>query len=128
MVLTFLAAPAAASDSAPASVRGRLEAEGGKPVLRRAEGGPVFLEGDKDTMGVLRDPRLAGTDFEALGRFAAGNRFVIEPIYKRATFVHRDGKRLMVTYWCAVCAIRSYTPGLCWCCQEDTELDLKETL
>jgi hypothetical protein len=32
----------------------------------------------------------------------------------------------MVTYWCAVCAIRTFTPGICWCCREETELDLLE--
>jgi hypothetical protein len=32
----------------------------------------------------------------------------------------------MVTYWCEVCAIRTYTPGECMCCQENTELDLRD--
>ena len=32
----------------------------------------------------------------------------------------------MVTYWCEVCAIRSYTPGLCVCCRDETTLDLRD--
>jgi hypothetical protein len=32
----------------------------------------------------------------------------------------------MVTYWCQVSYIRTYAPGECWCCQDDTALDLKD--
>ncbi|MDX2154557.1 MAG: hypothetical protein SFV54_27695 [Bryobacteraceae bacterium] len=125
--LAMAAAPAAAAGDGETSVRGRLGAQDGRPVLRTA-GGVVFLEGDKDTLGVLRDERLANADFEAVGQRSGKDRFVIQPIFKRAMYVHKDGKRLMVTYWCAVCAIRSYTPGVCWCCQEETALDLRESV
>jgi hypothetical protein len=30
----------------------------------------------------------------------------------------------LVSYWCDICTIRSYTPGPCVCCQKDTTLDL----
>jgi hypothetical protein len=43
-------------------------------------------------------------------------------------FVHQGGKRLFVTYWCDVCSIRTYTPGLCLCCRKETDLDLRESL
>jgi hypothetical protein len=72
---------------------------------------------------VLKDARLAGSDFEVVGQ-AEGGQFTIGPIHTRALFTYRDGKRLMVTYWCETCAIRTYTPGLCWCCREETALDL----
>ena len=65
-------------------------------------------------------------DFEALGHFRGAGRFLIDPIYKRAMFVHKDGKRLFITYWCNVCYIRTYTPGNCRCCQKYTDLDLTE--
>lgn len=73
------------------------------------------------------DKRLAGVDFEVKGAYTTPNRFRIDPIHTKAMFVHKGGKRLYITYWCDVCSIRSYAPGKCWCCQEDTELDLRES-
>jgi hypothetical protein len=74
---------------------------------------------------VLHDQRLAGADLEVLGH-QDGERFVVDPIHTKAMHVHRGGKRLNITYWCDTCAIRFYTPGICWCCQQETELDLRE--
>ncbi len=88
----------------------------------------VNLSGDEQTTGVLSDPRLKDVDFEAIGNFDSNGTFIIQPIHKRAMYVHKDGKRLFVTYWCDVCSIRTYTPGRCWCCQDETVLDLKEKL
>ena len=34
----------------------------------------------------------------------------------------------MVSYWCEVCSIRTFTPGVCMCCQDETAVDLKERL
>ncbi|MGA3023596.1 MAG: hypothetical protein ABSF98_02380 [Bryobacteraceae bacterium] len=104
------------------SVRGTLI----QAVLTAPDGRTILLDGDESTRGVLDDERLRGMDFEALGHFTAANRFLIEPIYKRAMFVHKDGKRLFITYWCNVCYIRTYTPGNCRCCQKYTDLDLTE--
>ncbi len=113
----------------PVSLRGRLTQKEGQPsALTLAEGKSVRLEGDGQTSGVLQDARLKDADFEVLGAMKPDGTFLIEPIHKRAVFVHKDGKRLYVTYWCAVCAIRTYTPGQCWCCQDDTALDLREKL
>jgi hypothetical protein len=113
--LTALAAPASVS------LRGKLLA-GVAPRL-----GAVQVKGDEPTMGVLADDRLNGADFEALGS-KRGDVFEIDKIHTRSLFVHQGGKRLMVTYWCDVCYIRTYTPGKCWCCQKDTDLDLRESL
>jgi len=77
-------------------------------------------------LGVLKDPRLSGVELEALGRFKAEKLFEIGPIHTRSMFVHRDGRRLFISYWCELCSIRTYTPGICWCCQQDTALDLRE--
>lgn len=106
------------------TVRGTLvQKPGQKPAVRTPSGKLVTLDGDEPTRGVLNDPRLAGLDFEAIGKFEGLDTLRIDPIHTRSMFIHRDGKRLMITYWCAVCAIRTYTPGKCWCCQEETALD-----
>lgn len=34
----------------------------------------------------------------------------------------KDGKRFQIRYWCNTCAITTYTPGRCPCCQDDVEL------
>ena len=87
----------------------------------------IFLGGDEPTVKVLDDERLFGADFELLGHPTAVGRFEVDPIHERAMFVHKDGKRLTITYWCDVCYIRTYSPGSCWCCQRYTELDLRES-
>lgn len=107
---------------APISLRGKLKA-GSPPTIQSS-----ILSGDDDTKGVLSDSRLDGTDFEVEGHFIDPTHFDVDKIHTRSLFVHKGGKRLMVTYWCDVCYIRTYTPGKCWCCQKDTDLDLRETL
>lgn len=89
-------------------------------------GRTVRLTGDEATLGVLRDARLKNADFEAAGRFTGANEFAVDLIHTRSLFAYVNGRRLMVTYWCDVCYIRTFTPGVCWCCQEDTALDLRE--
>jgi hypothetical protein len=116
------------AQAAEACLRGRLvQREGEAPALEPPGGRPVQVDGEQDTMVVLNDPRLAGMEFEVAGRYAASGRFVILPFTTRgAMLVHQDGRRFTVTYWCEVCAIRTYTPGKCMCCQEETELSLQE--
>jgi hypothetical protein len=75
---------------------------------------------------VLKDARLAGSDFEVAGHSTGINQFAIDPIHTHSLFVYKDGKRRAVTYWCDICYIRTYTPGKCWCCQEETRLDLRD--
>ena len=109
-------------------VRGKLvRREGGGPTLEAPGHQPVALEGDRETMAVLNDPRLAGMEFEVTGRYSSSGRFLIAPFTTPgAVLVHRDGKRYTISYWCEVCSIRAYTPGKCACCQEETELSLQE--
>ncbi|MBE7541124.1 MAG: hypothetical protein HS123_02015 [Solibacteraceae bacterium] len=52
--------------------------------------------------------------------------FRLDPIYRKAMFVVRDGKPLVITYWCEVCAIRTYSPGRCQCCQDETAFDPRD--
>jgi hypothetical protein len=105
------------------NVRGRL-LQG--PAIRTADGKRITLEADAPSLAVLEDERVAKEEFIAVGEYAAPERFRLDPIHKKAMFVVRDGKPLVITYWCEVCAIRTYSPGKCQCCQEDTELDPRD--
>jgi len=117
------------SEDAPVTLRGKLTQDPGQDPVLTVEGGKrIKLEGDEQTAGVLRDERLKDIDFEVMGHMEGPTTMKILPIHKRAMYVHQNGKRLFVTYWCAVCSIRTYTPGVCWCCQDQTALDLKEKL
>jgi hypothetical protein len=97
-----------------------------KPALELAGHHFVYLSGDEPTIAVLNDPRLAGTDFEAIGHFNAPDQFEVDPIHKRSMFVYKNGQRRTISYWCDVCYIRTYSPGNCWCCQKWTDLDLRD--
>lgn len=110
------------------SIRGKLErSQDQKPALEVSPNKLVYLDGDQATLGVLNDQRLRGADFEVIGHFNSPDHFEIDLIHTRSMFVHKDGKRLMITYWCDVCYIRTYTPGTCVCCQKYTDLDLRES-
>jgi hypothetical protein len=114
-----------AAETSPNAVRGRL-VEGEPPAVQTAAGRSIPVDGDDQVRGVLRDKRVIGSEFEVVGRMGADGVFRAAPIHENPLFVHRGGKRLYVTYWCDICAIRTRTPGVCWCCQEDTELDLRD--
>ncbi len=122
-LLVLLLAASVGAQNGKTSLRGKL-VEG--PKLELAGGKLVPLGGDEATMGVLRDKRLAGADFEVIGQPGPAGVFVVDPIHTKAMFVHKGGKKHLITYWCEMCAIRTYTPGICWCCQQETALDLRE--
>jgi hypothetical protein len=107
-----------------ASVRGRL-APGESPALKTGEEKLIRLEGDTETTGVIKDERLKDVDFEAVGEFLNADRFRIGPIHEKSMWVWKDGHKHSISYWCEVCAIRTYTPGICMCCQEETAVDLR---
>ena len=88
--------------------------------------GPVKMTGDESTMGVIRDPRVIGLELEVIGEARGTGALEIGPIHKKALYAIKSDQKLFVTYWCDICSIRTYTPGQCWCCQEQTELDLRE--
>jgi len=109
------------------TLRGKLVLGEGKPaVVETAAHKLVTLNGDEPTRKVLGDPRLNGFEVEAKGRFTAPDRFLIDPIHTRALLVRQGGKLRMITYWCDLCSIRSFTPGPCVCCQRETTLDLRD--
>ena len=113
-----------AADPASVSLRGHLRQDPGKPpVIETTDHKRIELEGDAPTMKVLNDARLRDTDFEVDGHRVGDGHFQINGIYLPSLFVYRNGKRLQVSYWCDVCYIRTSSPGKCWCCQKDTDLD-----
>jgi hypothetical protein len=123
-VLSVVAALAAAPTTS--TVRGKLTQQGGKPAIEMAGHKLIALDGDEPTRGILNDKRLAGADMEATGHFATSGQFVVDPIHTKALHVYKDGKRHTISYWCDTCSIRTYTPGICWCCQQETALDLQD--
>lgn len=126
-ILLFLPA-ALLRASGKERVSGRLQpaAGGGKVFIRTGDGRVVELTGDRSTMAVLRDERVIGEEFEAQGEWKSKVVFGIDPIHTKALFVRRRGQLLVVTYWCEVCAIRTYAPGRCQCCQEETAFDPRD--
>ena len=126
--IVALAALLGAAPSPPAeTLRGTLAISAGHaPALVTAEGREVKLDGDPDTRKILDDPRLNGFEVEAKGHFTAPGRFAIAPIHTRAIMVRRDGKLMLITYFCELCNIRAWTPGPCACCQRETTLELRD--
>jgi hypothetical protein len=114
--------PALLWSAAPKSMRGRL-IEGRKLSVG---GQVVSLEGEEAVLKVLDDERLWGSDFEVVGVESGPGRVVIDGIHTKPLWVYVKGERLGVSYWCEICYIRTYSPGKCWCCQEETKLDPKD--
>jgi hypothetical protein len=127
MLLWCGMAAACLAQSKPDTIQGTLVQTAGKPpALATADHRLISLDGDDATKGVLNDKRLAGFHLEAKGHFTAPEQFLVDPIHTKALFVHKDGHVKVITYWCDVCSIRTYTPGPCWCCQKETTLDLRD--
>ena len=107
------------------SIQGTLLVASGKPLLE-TENKKTPLAGDESTMGVLLDKRVRGLLFQLAGKLEGSGTFAVGPIHTKSMVVLKNNQKLFVTYWCDICSIRTYTPGICWCCQEETELDLRE--
>ena len=105
-------------------LRGRLGQQNGRPALETGYKGTVALTGDDPTTKVLNDERIRDFEIEVKGHFTKPAEFAIDPIETHSMVAIKGGKRYRVTYFCDVCAIRSFTPGLCVCCQQETRLDL----
>lgn len=114
------------ADAASVTVRGKLTQKPGQsPMIETAEHKVIPLDGDVPTQGVLTDKRLAGADLEVRGHYT-GNIFMVDPMHTKAMFIYKDGKKSRITYWCDLCSIRTFTPGICMCCQQETQLDLRD--
>jgi len=116
-----------AAEPKTATIEGKLVIHAGAPAaLETASGEHIELDGDTPTRKVLHDTRIDGMQAQATGHYTGPGKFLVDPQYKRALLVRKDGKLKMITYWCEVCGIRSYTPGPCVCCQGETEVDLRD--
>jgi len=126
--LLLLAAAIVCWAAPQTTLRGKLtQPPGKKPALAVPAGRLIALDGDQETAGVLNDQRLAGADLEITGHFTAPDQFLIDPFTsKDSVYLHKNEKKYTISYWCPVCSIRTYTPGRCSCCQDDTHLDLQE--
>jgi hypothetical protein len=125
-LIPFAAAAFAADLREGEILRGKLLIRDGKGAFQTAGNKTVQLDGDEPTLKVLGDKRLDGFEAQAKGRYTGAGQFTIDPIHTNALMVNDHGKYKLVTYWCEVCSIRSYTPGPCACCQRYTDLDLRD--
>lgn len=123
LALALLIAAALPADS-PAGeqtvIRGELLASASTEADHRlkTDDGKVWdLVVETDAFHALHDPKLAGRTWEFVGYAQDGDKFDV-----RKLFTIKDGKRHEVTYYCEICHIVSYRPGMCMCCQEDVEL------
>ena len=118
LALSLLAGAAGAAPAA-AGIQGQLAptAEDRPLQLIAADGRSFELAVDELLERTMRDPRLAGRTWEALGREAADGRFEVD-----RAFTIKDGRRYRVTYYCEICHITTHEPGRCMCCQKNTEL------
>lgn len=105
------------------AIRGTLvaPAAGEKLQLALTGGGTVDLDLDEGLELTMRDPQLAKRLWELRGQHQDDGRFAVEKI-----FTVKDGELHRVTYYCEICHITTHEPGLCMCCQGDT--DLRELL
>jgi hypothetical protein len=120
----FCAVTSVRAEEGRRTLKGTLTPDG----LRTQDGQMVKLTGDPSTIGVLNDKRVQGMELEVTGEPSPNGAIRILPIHKQGMFVLKDSKKLFITYWCEVCSIRTYTPGVCLCCQDETALDLRDKL
>ena len=101
------------------TVRGQLEPPAAGVPLRLVtpEGLSVELLTDEGLELTMRDPQLADRIWEVRGSRSDDGRFAVEKI-----FTVKDGELHRVTYYCEICHITTHEPGLCMCCQGDTDL------
>src|SRR6266498_83864 len=96
LLFTLAAAGLCFAEAPNATVRGKLALQNGKPVVE-SKGSIVWLEGDEQTMAVLKDKRLAGSDLEVKGQFRDKEHFAADHFHHKSLFVHKDGKRQAIT-------------------------------
>jgi hypothetical protein len=78
-----------------------------------------FLPGDAMT-AMFTDIRVRQRELQVTARVHSGYR--LEVIKVQSV---KEGKLYDICYYCDVCNIKSYAPGLCPCCRN--ELEFKET-
>lgn len=119
LAIAVLALMIPVSVMASTTLRGRLDAPAEASPLRlvTVDGEVVELAADEGLEATMRDPQLAERDWEIRGEFTDDGRFAVTKI-----FTVKDGVLHRVTYYCLICHITTHEPGLCMCCQGDTDL------
>jgi len=78
-----------------------------------------FLQGDSEA-AIFTDTRVRQRDLQITGRLHPNNKIEIVKVQSI-----RDGKLYDIYYFCELCNIKAYAPGLCPCCRN--ELEFRET-
>jgi hypothetical protein len=92
--------------------------DGGKVVLR-AEGKDYEFGAAREPwlLHSLHDKRLDGRAVRVEGELLPDGRVKVNHFW-----TVRDGRLYRVRYFCELCNIETLEPGICMCCQQETEL------
>src|SRR5215472_12260113 len=75
------------------TIEGKLTIRvGAAATLETADHKVIELDGDTPTRKVLHDERISGMEAHATGHFTAAGKFLVDPQFKRALLVRKDGK------------------------------------
>ena len=85
--------------------------------LKDSSGRVYSLKADKSLDTLRTEPRIRSKDFQLTLR-PIQNSSLFEVVNSR---FFRDGKLYDFYYYCEVCNIKTYHPGLCMCCRQETE-------
>ena len=122
----FAGSPAGTGTPASSEIRGKLIQPANGPVSLDTGSTRIEIRADKDSDSILHDHRLAQLDIALHGHAIDAAHFQLDPFFLKPIYAMKDGKEMLVTYYCDVCSIRYYTPGRCSCCQEETRVDLHD--
>ena len=122
----FAASPAGAGAPASSEIRGKLIQPESGPVSLDTGSVKIEIRADKDSDSVLHDRRLAPLEIALHGHAIDATHFQLDPFFLKPVYAVKNGKEMLVTYYCDVCSIRYYTPGRCVCCQQETRVDLHD--
>ena len=83
--------------------------------------GTLYKFSATDTMtAMFSDPRVRQRDLQVTARLLAGDKLELIKVQSI-----KEGKLYDIFYFCEVCNIKAYAPGLCPCCRN--ELEFRET-
>jgi len=84
--------------------------------------GKLYRFSATDPMTVMfSDPRVRQRELQVTARLRAGDQLEVIKVQSI-----KEGKLYDIFYFCEVCNIKAYAPGLCPCCRND--LEFRETL
>lgn len=98
---------------------GTLVRKDGVKVVLRAEGKDYEFGSAREPwlLPSLQDKRLDGRAVRVEGELLPDGRVKVNHFW-----IIRNGKLHRVRYFCEVCNIETLEPGICMCCQQETEL------